>query len=85
MLIVTNHRPLLTFLYNTTVIDRFLNEILCAAYNYHCNTVLLFIVVCDPVLGDNDTLYLPQEFVPIYRDMIIPLADIILPNKYELQ
>lgn len=43
------------------------------------------IYVCDPVLGDNDTLYLPQEFVPIYRDMIIPLADIILPNKYELQ
>lgn len=43
------------------------------------------IYVCDPVMGDNGTMYVPKELLPIYRDEIIPLADIITPNQYEVE
>ncbi|XP_030372625.1 pyridoxal kinase [Scaptodrosophila lebanonensis] len=43
------------------------------------------IYVCDPVMGDNGSLYVPKELLPIYRDEIIPLADIITPNQYEVE
>lgn len=43
------------------------------------------IYVCDPVLGDNGSLYVPKELVPVYRDEIIPLADIITPNQFEVE
>ncbi|XP_068139917.1 pyridoxal kinase [Drosophila tropicalis] len=43
------------------------------------------IYVCDPVMGDNGQLYVPKELLPIYRDEIIPLADIITPNQYEVE
>ena len=41
--------------------------------------------VCDPVLGDNDKLYVPQELVQVYRDEIIPNADIVTPNQFEVE
>jgi len=41
--------------------------------------------VCDPVLGDKGRLYLPQELVPLYREVILPLADTITPNAYEAE
>jgi pyridoxine kinase len=41
--------------------------------------------VLDPVLGDDDKLYVPQELVPLYRDKLCPLADIITPNAFEAQ
>jgi pyridoxine kinase len=40
--------------------------------------------VCDPVLGDSGEYYAPKELMPIYRDTILPLADIITPNVFEL-
>uniref|UniRef100_A0A914YTX9 Pyridoxal kinase n=1 Tax=Panagrolaimus superbus TaxID=310955 RepID=A0A914YTX9_9BILA len=40
--------------------------------------------VCDPVLGDGGEYYAPKELMPIYRDTILPLADIITPNIFEL-
>nr|CAG4638577.1 EOG090X09AY [Cyclestheria hislopi] len=43
------------------------------------------IYVCDPVMGDNGHLYVPKELLPIYRDKLIPLADIITPNQYEAE
>ncbi|KAI2809716.1 hypothetical protein RDWZM_003093 [Blomia tropicalis] len=43
------------------------------------------IYLCDPVLGDNGRLYVPKELVPIFRDKIIPLADIITPNQFEAE
>ncbi|XP_034659101.1 pyridoxal kinase [Drosophila subobscura] len=43
------------------------------------------VYVCDPVMGDNGQLYVPKELLPIYRDEIIPLADIITPNQYEVE
>lgn len=43
------------------------------------------VYVCDPVMGDNGKMYVPESLLPIYRDTIIPLADIITPNQYELE
>jgi pyridoxal/pyridoxine/pyridoxamine kinase len=43
------------------------------------------IVLCDPVLGDDGHLYVPQTFTQTYTEKIIPLADIITPNETELE
>ncbi|ALC43291.1 CG34455 [Drosophila busckii] len=43
------------------------------------------IYVCDPVMGDNGSMYVPKELLPVYRDEIIPLADIITPNQFEVE
>ena len=43
------------------------------------------IYLCDPVLGDNGKLYVPEELVSIYVNRIIPKADIITPNIFELE
>ncbi|CAI4224282.1 unnamed protein product [Auanema sp. JU1783] len=39
---------------------------------------------CDPVMGDNGRYYTPRELLPVYRDVIIPLADVLTPNAFEL-
>lgn len=44
-----------------------------------------FVTVCDPVLGDNGALYVPEAFIEIYRDKLIPLADITTPNQFEAE
>ncbi|XP_055377779.1 pyridoxal kinase [Condylostylus longicornis] len=41
--------------------------------------------VCDPVMGDNGKMYVPKDLLPIYRDEVIPLADIVTPNQYEME
>eukprot|EP00730_Choanoeca_flexa_P017556 TRINITY_DN8470_c0_g2_i4.p1 TRINITY_DN8470_c0_g2~~TRINITY_DN8470_c0_g2_i4.p1 ORF type:complete len:295 (+),score=47.95 TRINITY_DN8470_c0_g2_i4:56-940(+) len=41
--------------------------------------------VCDPVLGDNGKLYVPEELVAMYKQEIVPLADIMTPNQFELE
>eukprot|EP00112_Aurelia_sp_Birch-Aquarium-sp1_P004493 Seg1509.16 transcript_id=Seg1509.16/GoldUCD/mRNA.D3Y31 product="Pyridoxal kinase" protein_id=Seg1509.16/GoldUCD/D3Y31 len=43
------------------------------------------IFVCDPVLGDNGKFYVPESLVEIYKEEIIPLADIITPNQFEAE
>jgi len=48
------------------------------------------IYVCDPVMGDiyedgRETLYVPQELVKIFRDVVITMADLITPNQYEAE
>lgn len=41
---------------------------------------------CDPVLGDEATgLYVAQEIAEAVRDELIPLADIAVPNRWELE
>lgn len=44
-----------------------------------------FMWFCDPVMGDNGKLYVPEEVMQIYKTNVVPLADIITPNQYELQ
>lgn len=43
------------------------------------------IYVCDPVMGDNGLMYVPQEVLPVYKDEILPLADVICPNQFEAE
>ncbi|VDK34472.1 unnamed protein product [Taenia asiatica] len=40
---------------------------------------------CDPVIGDNGHIYVPEELIPIYREKILPVADILLPNQFEAE
>uniref|UniRef100_A0A0G4HH28 pyridoxal kinase n=1 Tax=Chromera velia CCMP2878 TaxID=1169474 RepID=A0A0G4HH28_9ALVE len=41
--------------------------------------------VCDPVLGDHGRMYVDPSLVQIYRDEVLPVADVITPNHFELQ
>ncbi|XP_039539221.1 pyridoxal (pyridoxine, vitamin B6) kinase a [Pimephales promelas] len=43
------------------------------------------VYVCDPVLGDNGAMYVPENMLPVYRDKVVPIADIITPNQFEAQ
>lgn len=41
--------------------------------------------LCDPVTGDAGGLYVPQATAEAMRDLLLPLADIATPNRYELE
>jgi pyridoxal/pyridoxine/pyridoxamine kinase len=41
--------------------------------------------ICDPVLGDMGKFYVPKELVDIYRRNVLPLADVITPNQFEIE
>ncbi|KAA8495203.1 Pyridoxal kinase [Porphyridium purpureum] len=41
--------------------------------------------VCDPVLGDNGKLYVPEALIEIYRTRVICRASILTPNAFELE
>mmetsp|Transcript_4417 Transcript_4417/g.9998 ORF Transcript_4417/g.9998 Transcript_4417/m.9998 type:complete len:387 (+) Transcript_4417:120-1280(+) len=41
--------------------------------------------ICDPVLGDMGKFYVPKELVDIYRREVLPLADVITPNQFEVE
>ena len=44
------------------------------------------IYVCDPVMGDTGPgWYVPQSLLPIYKDEILPLADVCVPNQFEAE
>lgn len=38
-------------------------------------------MVCDPVLGDKGKFYVPRELVGLYREKVLPLADVVTPNE----
>lgn len=39
--------------------------------------------VCDPVMGEETGLYIPQQTAEAMRDILLPRADIITPNRFE--
>lgn len=41
--------------------------------------------VCDPVMGDGGGLYVPAATATAIRNLLIPLADIATPNRFELE
>ncbi|MDQ6432594.1 pyridoxal kinase PdxY [Mesorhizobium sp. LHD-90] len=41
--------------------------------------------VCDPVMGDMGGLYVPKPLAEAQRDLLVPMADIATPNRYELE
>lgn len=42
------------------------------------------VYMCDPVMGDQGGLYVPEATAAAIRDLLIPIADIATPNRYEL-
>jgi len=36
-------------------------------------------------MGDNGEIYVPKELLPIYKESILPIASILLPNHFEAQ
>ena len=47
------------------------------------NPAILYL--CDPVIGDAAGLYVPEATAATIRDQLLPLADIITPNRFELE
>jgi pyridoxine kinase len=44
------------------------------------------IYCCDPVIGDSEPgLFVPAGLPPIFRDSLLPLADVVTPNHFELE
>ncbi|XP_023012060.1 pyridoxal kinase [Leptinotarsa decemlineata] len=43
------------------------------------------VYACDPVMGDHGKLYVPKELVPIYKETVLSLANIITPNLFETE
>lgn len=43
-----------------------------------------FFWVLDPVMGDNGKLYVAEDVVPAYKDLVRD-ADLILPNQFEAE
>uniref|UniRef100_A0A8C8UDS3 Pyridoxal kinase n=1 Tax=Peromyscus maniculatus bairdii TaxID=230844 RepID=A0A8C8UDS3_PERMB len=47
------------------------------------------VYVCDPVMGDKwngeGSMYVPQDLLPVYREKVVPVADIITPNQFEAE
>lgn len=41
--------------------------------------------VCDPVMGDNGKLYVPEDLLSVYQEHIVPCADIVTPNQFEAE
>lgn len=39
---------------------------------------------CDPILGDTGRLYVPDAVAAAVRDDLVPVADIVTPNLFEL-
>lgn len=40
--------------------------------------------LCDPVIGDEKGLYVPEATAVAIRDRLLPLADMATPNRFEL-
>ncbi|XP_064825514.1 pyridoxal (pyridoxine, vitamin B6) kinase b isoform X2 [Oncorhynchus masou masou] len=49
---------------------------------HHYDYVL---TVCDPVLGDHGSMYVPENLHPVYKNKVVPVADIITPNQFEAE
>ncbi|KAL9226513.1 hypothetical protein vseg_002319 [Gypsophila vaccaria] len=43
------------------------------------------VYVCDPVMGDEGKLYIPQELVSVYREKVVPVASMLTPNLFEAE
>lgn len=41
--------------------------------------------VCDPVLGDDGKFYVPEDLVDVYKNVVIPKADVVTPNQFETE
>lgn len=44
-----------------------------------------FCYLCDPVMGDHGKLYVSEELVTVYRDVVVPSAQFVIPNQFEAE
>merc|ERR1711974_579525 len=75
------------------LVANLVKEIKLNSNNYNKNREVLYL--CDPVVGDiypecaeqhkRGIMYVPQDLLPVYREEILPLADILTPNQCELE
>lgn len=49
------------------------------------DSISIFLSVCDPVMGDNNKLYIKDDLIPIFKQKILSMADIITPNLFEAE
>jgi pyridoxine kinase len=42
------------------------------------------VYACDPVIGDSNGLYVNEDIASAIRDILVPIADLITPNQFEL-
>jgi len=42
------------------------------------------VVICDPILGDDGRLFVPEEIATVLRDQLLPRSAIVTPNLFEL-
>ncbi|KAA3474627.1 pyridoxal kinase isoform X1 [Gossypium australe] len=43
------------------------------------------LTVCDPVMGDEGKLYVPEDLVSVYREKVVPVASMLTPNQFEAE
>jgi pyridoxine kinase len=43
------------------------------------------VYVCDPVLGDEGKLYVPQDLISVYQQKVVPVATMLTPNQFEVE
>jgi pyridoxal/pyridoxine/pyridoxamine kinase len=60
------------------LIEAFSRKMLMAMISFN------YCTVCDPVMGDDGSLYVSPEVLPLYRELIC-MADIVTPNQTEAE
>ncbi|KAJ8255577.1 hypothetical protein COCON_G00194410 [Conger conger] len=43
------------------------------------------VYVCDPVLGDHGSMYVPENLLPVYKSKVLPVAEVLTPNQFEAE
>ncbi|KAJ8350900.1 hypothetical protein SKAU_G00260300 [Synaphobranchus kaupii] len=43
------------------------------------------VYVCDPVMGDQGSMYVPENLLPVYKNKVLSVAEIITPNQFEAE
>ena len=61
-----------------------LSQTTCLMTAYSLHLLLHTLIVCYILLCFLYQ-YVPEELMPVYRDQLIPLADIITPNQFEAE
>uniref|UniRef100_A0A8C7UEP2 Pyridoxal kinase n=1 Tax=Oncorhynchus mykiss TaxID=8022 RepID=A0A8C7UEP2_ONCMY len=53
-------------------------------FSFHCQYGFCQLM-CDPVMGDQGSMYVPENILPVYRDKVVAVADILTPNQFEAE
>ncbi|XVF81875.1 hypothetical protein PTKIN_Ptkin15bG0190800 [Pterospermum kingtungense] len=74
---------------NLTYGNHYLFELFCSLVmldiHFAYLSVYLWCEVCDPVMGDEGKLYVPEDLVSVYREKVVPVASMLTPNQFEAE